>query len=194
MRLRNLDFFLLFRDGNGNPWALAFPSLPPAQTQDNTSSSPPSFLAIQQQQLQSGNVTKQKKSLLEIQKEEHERKLREEEAAEARVVEEEFMRWWAAEEDRIKRETQATPGPPVGISGGTRGRDGGSKKRGNGGGRGKGKEKTQGHNEQGPAAGSSRPQPLLESRERLRDGHHSRPRHSRGGKSQRPSDAQLQQA
>lgn len=55
--------------------------------------------------------------MLEIQKEEEAR------TAEERATREEmeFMEWWAAEEERIRRETQAQPGPPVhGLAGGPR--------------------------------------------------------------------------
>lgn len=70
--------------------------------------------------------TRMKKSLLEIQAEE------EAQIAEERAIQEEveFMRWWAAEEDRIRRETQAQPGPPVSVPGGST--KGGRKEKGKG--------------------------------------------------------------
>lgn len=183
-----------FSDGNGNPWTLAppaFPSSPHTQTRDNASSSPPSFLAIQKQQLQSVNSTKQKKSLLEIQDEERTRKAQEEEAAQARLVEEEFMRWWTAEEERIRRETQAVPGPPIGI---IRGKEGGGKKS-HGRGRGKGRTRDEGHDEQVPTAGSGQARAKPEQHEHFRDGNQpSRALQPRGRRNPRPpSDGQPQQ-
>ena len=95
-------------------------SVPPVARNTQTDSalapgSPPSFLAIQQQQQdQNAGPPRIKKSLLEIQAEEQKR------ADEERALREEveFLRWWAAEEDRIRRETQAQPGPPISGPGG----------------------------------------------------------------------------
>ncbi|EJC99723.1 uncharacterized protein FOMMEDRAFT_170318 [Fomitiporia mediterranea MF3/22] len=101
-------------EGTAKAWAtLPEPTPEPKQAKPagtTSSTSPPSFLAIQQQQEdQKGGSSRPKTSLLEIQREEQAR------AAEELAIREEmeFMQWWAAEEERIRRETQAQPGPPV---------------------------------------------------------------------------------
>ncbi|KAI5119669.1 hypothetical protein M0805_007759 [Coniferiporia weirii] len=109
-------------EGSGNPWVA--PVLYAPEPNPSASASPQSFLVIQQQQrAQDTSSTKVKKSLLEIQVEEQARQ----EAEKAEQEEVEFMLWWAAEEERIRRETQAQPGPPVSVPGSGKGRGGGRK-------------------------------------------------------------------
>ncbi|THH07852.1 hypothetical protein EW145_g3098 [Phellinidium pouzarii] len=106
-------------EGSGNAWVAAPVSVVP-EPNASSSTSPPSFLAIQQQQRDQGTVPTKAKSLREIQDEEQARQ----EAEKARLEEAEFMKWWAAEEDRIRRETQAQPGPPVSVAGSSSGKGG----------------------------------------------------------------------
>ncbi|OCB92256.1 hypothetical protein A7U60_g336 [Sanghuangporus baumii] len=117
-------------EGTNKAWTtMQVPSAPLPSENASMSTTPPSFLAIQQQQRdQNAGPSHVKKSLLEIQAEEQAR------VAEERAIQEEieFMRWWAAEEDRIRRETQAQPGPPIPAPGAGRGHRGGKKEKGKG--------------------------------------------------------------
>ncbi|KAL5492938.1 hypothetical protein ACEPAI_4386 [Sanghuangporus weigelae] len=117
-------------EGTNKAWNTMQVSSAPAPPENAPmSTTPPSFLAIQQQQQdQNAGSTRVKKSLLEIQAEEQAR------VAEERAIQEEieFMRWWAAEEDRIRRETQAQPGPPISGPGAGRDHRGGKKEKGKG--------------------------------------------------------------
>ncbi|KAL5530926.1 hypothetical protein ACEPAG_3802 [Sanghuangporus baumii] len=116
-------------EGTNKAWTtMQIPSAPAPPENASMSTTPPSFLAIQQQQQDQNAGPTRVKSLLEIQAEEQAR------VAEERAIQEEveFMRWWAAEEDRIRRETQAQPGPPISGPGAGRGPRGGKREKSKG--------------------------------------------------------------
>lgn len=125
------------------------------------------------------------------------RQVQKEEAARARREEEEFMRWWAAEEERIRRETQAKPGPRVSVSASSGAEGAGSGKKGRGGRR-KEKERISSGGDPGGWAGASTDQAQAHNehpRERVHDGQRaSRARRPRGAKNpHHPANAQAQQ-